>query len=272
MINIPIFTRSRNSRLPRQQANTALRNQLAGYIHDRGIWMDLDAFAESIRHFFDESQIHHSRLAWRDAIGECLGLDMTSPRDRDALWRQIATERGCNRKTRIQWSSEEIDPPVEELRIYFRSLRSNGRQPQLDDVIGPVRAGIARTLVYIRVFPPAKAGADVTDAKPESVKHCREQMRKHVHYRKRRNLNQHAVDSVRDEYRNTLWLEADTIGELKRQVENYPSDPMFATWMLFKFATFTDVHSSNKPKANPYKWIWDDSHPRYADIWSVHNG
>ncbi len=250
-----------------------VRKELADYLDARGIWMDLDTFAESIRYFFDESQGHHDRLAFRDAIAECLNLDMKKSGDRDTLWHLIANGRRVHRKERSKWKSEEIDPPLEHLLLYFPSMGTNRKPPSLDNGISRVQTGIARTLIYISVFPPAAKGGGGTDAEPESVKQCREKLRRHVRYRRHSDLNQHAIDGVRELYPTTLWLDAHKVGELRSLVESERLPQWAASFVLFKFATYADIPpDDNKVKNNPCKWLWDDSHPQHDAFWSVNNG
>jgi hypothetical protein len=63
---------------------------LVKYIYQYG--HDLNEFSARIRRFLFNGMTHFNRLAYRDAIAACLGLDMRREKDRDALWEQVVKE------------------------------------------------------------------------------------------------------------------------------------------------------------------------------------
>lgn len=259
-----------------ESRNARQRIGLGRYLEPRGL--DLDEFAAQVRDFFVSSQDHFGRLICRDAIAECLGLDMASEKDRDTLWRTIANDAGISRKVRGQWLTGELDPPIEAVKRYLPQLacpRVESKLLTLTDLAAPVRMGISRTLTYIRVFPP-NGPANVQSLERSSGKllECWAKLKRHVHYRTpkgkpRRNLNQHALDLVREEFRDALWLEPQAIAGVKRgvEVEQRDKHPLYWDLLMFKFATFEDISSTNVAKRNPYRWIWDNNHIRHNEIW-----
>lgn len=253
------------------RANVTIERYLSLYGFDES------AFSAKIRNFFVESRRHHQRLAYGKAMAACLGLDITNPRDRDALWWKVASEHALDRKMRIKWNTGEADPQLEELDIYFPRFCATHPSctiPASDDILAPVRLGIARTLTYIRVFPPEttpKEFSDATTVAPE-VEACWATLRRHVHYRRHRDLNQHALDSVGDKYGNRVCMDADAIGRWKLDIENGSSDSAVPTWFwpwaIFKYATTKQLTASNRTTvANPHRWIWNTRQAGQADLW-----
>jgi hypothetical protein len=271
------FTIGKKKLLNEVGTNTLANLTVETYLAKYGF--DTYAFPTKVRDFFVESRHHRQRLAYRDAIAACLGLDMTKPRDRDTLWWKVATEQGLDRKMRINWNTGHVDPQLEQLDTYFPGFydaHPNCKEPESGDILDPVRVGIARTLTYIRLFPPENPLCELPDAAliPTELTKCWDTLRRHVHYRRHRNLNQHALDSVRDPLPNRFWMENGAIGSLKLEIEGDPSDTVlpfwFWPWAIFKYATIKQLTTSNKTTvANPHRWIWNTRQNGRSDLWSV---
>jgi hypothetical protein len=241
------------------------RIELGKHLEPRGL--DLDEFAAQIRDYLDASQDHYDRLAYRNALAACLGLDMAREKDRDKLWKMVADRQGISRKVRGQWLTGEIDPPPDAIKRTLFQLACPGVESKLAaalDLAAPVRMGIARTLTYIQVLPPTEtANVDGLDKHaPADLRKCWAMLRRHVHYRTpsrkpRRDLNQHALDCVQDTFGPRFWLEPNDIGNVMREVERgrKGEHPWHWDFSIFKFATLADVFSTNRPKANPHLWL-----------------
>jgi hypothetical protein len=249
------------------------RIKLGKYLNERGL--GLDEFCTEVRNIFVDSLHHYDRLAYRDALAECLGLK--SEKDRDTLWKTIASPQGISRKVRIQWEIGELDPPPEVLKRHLLRIVCPGLQSKLTaflDLNAPVQMGIARTLVYIRVFPPYDKGFQ--SGHPKEVQTCWDDLRRHAHYRlpkkkPRRDLNQHALDYVREKFGERFWIGPDEVGRVMREYERdrRGEHPWYWEFSTFKFATFADIPSTNRPKANDLLWLWDDSCSRFNEIWGL---
>ncbi len=256
-----------------------LRVELGQYLEPRGL--DLDDFAAQIRDYFKSSLEHHDRLVYRNALAGCLNLDMAREKDRDTLWKTVAGQHEIARKVRGQWLTGEIDPPRELLKQSLLQLVCPGVESQLAalfDLAAPVRMGIARTLTYIQVFPSRESvNVDLLNKHASAeLRKCWAMLRRHVYYRTpakkpRRNLNQHALDCVREMFGTLFWIEPNKLGDVMQSVEadRTGEHPLFWHYFMFKFATFADIASTNRAKGNPYRWIWDDGHPRFNEIWGI---
>jgi hypothetical protein len=236
-------------------------------------------FSEKVREFFIESRRHYHRVAYRNAMAQCLGLDMTKPSDRDQLWWQVASAQGLDRKMRIHWHTGRVDPQLEHVETYlpqFYDGHPHCKEPAPGDILSPVRMGIARAVTYIRVFPPENPISSLPDADmiPKELQDCWDTLRRHVHYRRHRNLNQHALDTVRDVFRDRLWMEDDEIGRWKVTMEGDRSTPAlpfwFWPWAIFRYATLGNIQSSNKTTSkNPHRWIWNIRQNGQSDLWRL---
>lgn len=260
----------RKAKPPHRLAINAARAEIAFYLS--GLGLNANEFMTGVRVFYEGAQIHYYRLAFRDAIAACLGLDMAKREGRSELWERMAEERVISRKTAGRWYSGESDPPLDKLMIYFSTLRVDCQWPHVER-IEAVRTGIARTLTYIRVFPPQKPASKFNRNPDKVLTECWTMLRRHEYYwnEHRHDLNQDAVDQVGFNFNKALWIDADEIGEVKRQFEENPTqaDPWFWPCVIFKYATFADIPSTSKRKTNPDGWIWDPADLRYHDVWRI---
>jgi len=276
---------------------TEMEEAVTSYLSEYGIG-NRDVFADRVRTFFDESQRHYDRVALRNAVAKSWKLNMNKRSGRDKLCRRVATERGLDRKVRLQWESGEVDARLDEIKLCLYKIPDAGcKLPSFNDPIPPVRMGIARTLTYVRVLPPkvllhlpehvdmrAKS-LDVLRHLPEAgaipedeIVKCWKLLKDHEHFKSHKGeLNQHALDEVRDRFRksqfwNSLWIEPERVGDLKSEIETeaYPRLWLWP-WIVFKYSTLANIQSTNRPARNPHRWIWNARHPRHAELWRRSN-
>lgn len=252
---------------------TAAAMDIQPYLKGRGI--DITSFVRDVRNFYAEAQNHYSRLAFRDRIAACLGLDVSKSGTRRKPWELMAQELGTDRKTAGRWCSGEIDPSLQEIWKYFHRLHMPCQHPDMQR-LEPIRTGIARTLVFIRVFPPQTLHPvlDESEIKDKPIlDECWARLRSHPHYKneQRLRINQDALDLVWHDsvFRPHLWMELSEIGPTIRRLESKPwqVDPWFWPVVIFKYVTMTNLTSSSKKTTNPDRWIWDPEDPRYMDVW-----
>ena len=252
------------------------RVDLHQYVHCYG--HDLDTLSKQVRNFFVASQVHYNRLAYRDAIATCLGLDMRRPEHRDTLWDGAVEALNPRRADGDKWRTGQADIPLDDLRRYAAQLRLSRpdfEAPSLTDVLAPVRLGVTRTITYIRVMPSRGGKGSFPDAEdvPEDLEWCWKMLRRHVHYRNSKppDLNQHALDAVADHFKGRLWVEPHEIGRLKRGIENAVSEPALIFWfwpfVIFKHATLCRIESRNHKTTNPHGAIWNANQPGFVELW-----
>ena len=246
----------------------------------------LDTFADRVRICFVEAQCHHARIKYATAIATRTGLNMYVPSDRIALWEMLAREYVISRKEQARWASEGLDRPLNPVLTYANKVACTSPEvslPRIDDSTEMVQSGIARTLTFIRVFPPKLTAAPLDGAEHIVViKRCWEMLQDHPSYKCHKHwmLSQHALDLVQDdpEFRQHLWIDPTELGELKQWIEGNGNDvsarlrPMLFSWLMFKYSTFLRIQNNNYQGPNPHNWIWDDALPSHCKLWRWSNG
>lgn len=260
------------------QAGTtdAARVTLRGYVNDYGF--DLDSLAWDVRTFFFASRPHYKRLAYRDAIASCLGYDMNQEHDRTRLWNHVVNELNPKRRYGGPWRTGREDIPLDDLRSFAADLhlaRADFSCPLSDDLLPATKLAIARTITFIRLLPPrnGRTRHELPDAEhlPQTISLCWGILRKHPHYRKKKTLNQHALDSIEHEAKESMWLRPHDIGELKRRLEMGEPDPALIFWfwpfVIFKHATRCRIESRAHRINNPCSVLWNHRLDRFAELW-----
>jgi hypothetical protein len=194
---------------------------------------------------------------------------------------EIGEEGNPYRADGIKWKNGQEDMPLEQLRDYAAFCLSSGafQEPVQGGLIPVTRLAIARTLTYIRVFPPKsekKVRGELPDGVhiPEGIEGCWKELRRHPYYRNSNpaDLNQHALDSIAGRYGERLWIEPHQIGELKRAIETAPFDPSLTFWfwpfVLFKYATRCKIQSSNHNTINKYRSLWNPAQRGNPEVWA----
>ena len=254
------------------------RQALFGYCHSYGF--DLDRLSWQARDFFYASQVHHARLAYRDAIARCLGLNMQRPDERKLLWEQTVEALNPYRRYGVEWKTGQTDMPLDSVRAFAAHLRLSRADfiaPSFsDEQIPSLRLAIARTVTYLRVFPPRmENGLPDADVFPAELERCWKKLRRHPHYRNARppDLNQHALDSVADEFQNTLWIKPEEVGQLKRALESDFREQALIFWFwpfaIFKYATLCKIVSRNHNVTNPLSSLWNIQQDGVAELWGA---
>ena len=255
----------------------AAKSDLVRYLGYYGL--DLDEFSDRVRDCLKNGMTHHDRLAFCDAIAECLGRNLRLPKDRDAFWKEVVEGGNPDRGYGVQWKTGLEDMPLDELNAYaaFCLDDEKFKEPVLGGRTPITKLGIARSLVYIRVHPPKaeKRRGDLPDGNdlPEELEGCWKELRKHPHYRNSKppSLNQHALDSIADRYQK-LWIEPHEIGRLKNAIEADPYDPSLNFWfwpfVLFKYATRCKIISRNQNTLNIYKSLWNPTNRFAREVWA----
>ncbi len=240
----------------------------------------LEVLTEQVQDFFTASQVHYRRLDYMNAIAECLGLDLQRSEHRDTLWRAVVDALNVRRKDGIAWKLGQADMPLDDLRRYAAQLRLSRpdfKAPPLTDMLAPIRLGIARTITYIRVKPPrdGKSTFPDVDDMPGELAQCWKELRRHPCYRHSRppDLNQHALDTVADRFKDRLWLEPHKIGQLMLGIENAADDATMMFWYwpftIFKHATRCKIISRNRKIKNPHAEIWNRNQPGFSELWGI---
>jgi hypothetical protein len=277
------------------RASPNVQEAISEYLYEYGIH-NRDEFADRVRKTFDESLRHYDRVAFRNAIAECWSLNMDDPNSRDELYRRVARERGLDRKTGVKWKTGQVDPPPDELKLLLYEIAHRGlRLPTLDDPTAPLRMGVARTLTYVRVLPAQQLrdlrdsaeihaqGLNVLRRLPDAnsvpadrMVECWKMLKRHAHYRNHKGeLNQHALDQVRDDFGDCLWIGPEGVGDLKFKIDTATFETESRLWLwpwaIFKYSTTENTHSTNSGARNPYRWIWSAQYTRYAELWRRSN-
>jgi hypothetical protein len=259
-------------------------SEIFQYIESYG--HDAPVFLSRVRLFFADSQIHHYRQSYRDVLASSLGLDLSQQSRRDEFWYRMATDLATTRKTRGTWYTGQIDPPLEPtVQIASRHCVAGHDHllPTAQDLIASVRTAVARTVTYIRLFPPAKPDEAIPDfgSIPDGLKQCWKILRRHPRFRQQSgggDLNQHALDSICSACGADFVLAPHEIAPLKQRIEqgalartlDPAQNPWIWPWAIFKYATQANINTgSTTTPVNPHAWIWMDSHPRYGELWSV---
>jgi hypothetical protein len=268
-----------------EAARAAIQHYLGKYGHD------LADLAVRTRAMFAMCAKHHERLAYLEVISKCLGLDMANPKDRDELWGRMREDLNPSRTEAGGWSTGEIDPHPDALVDYIEALSFKGfdiKKPAAGNFVEPRRMSISRTLVYLRVLPPnmhidknnrsrLKELPDADQFPPE-LEECWMFLQRHPHYRNppspkkpRHELNQHALDLVRERFGTKLWIEPDDIGTVRSIFEPNlsPTAPLlwFFPYVIFKYATRCKIESPNQNQKNPLALIWNKDAPGHGRLW-----
>lgn len=265
--------RPRDEKKLREAASVGLRPYLEHY------GLQLPDFADRLRRVFLESQWHYARLTYQAAVATHHCQTLSTAAGRNELWTRIGAETGTARVIQKHWRDGVADPPAEPLFAYLAKLAVITRDfdlPAVTDAISAVQLGIARTLTFIRVFPPRNphVGPYETDNTMQDLLACWRMLRAHTHYRstKRTRLNQHALDLVYEHYSPPLAIPTEVLGELKKlddvneDGDIYPGT-LYWPWLIFKFATTLKYTTDNFDGPNPYAWIWDVTNPLHRRIW-----
>jgi hypothetical protein len=242
----------------------------------------LDSVVGDIRDFYAEAQRHYNRIAYQEAIAARLGRNPRSIEDMATLWHEVAKAMNVRDKLSGEWKSGLVDPNVDYAIDYWPTVCDYAASypPILsNDPLERVRTGIARTLMFIALYPPL---AEIEDrlpatAVPPEFRRCWQALREHPCFCKRKGqINQHALDSVREMLGPSHWIEPQAIGKMKQEMETLLWDtedtdhPYLLPWLLFKFATSADVRPIIRLKTNENAWLWHEHHPAHAALWRVY--
>lgn len=269
-----------------EEARAAIQHYVGKYGHN------LEDLSKRVREIFPLCQDHFDRLAYLNVITECLGIDINNPKQREDLWNKMREELNPRREYANGWSTGEYDPDLDYLIDYLELLVYNGKKvkkPVAVDLLESRRVAISRTLVYIRVLPPAwtidktNKGRvkDLPDAEhfPGELEECWMLLQRHPHYRNpkeppkkpRHELNQHALDQVRERYGNRIWIEPNDIGTVRSIFEPtlLPTAPFlwFFPYVVFKYSTRCKIVSRSHSSTNPFTYIWNKSAPGHDILW-----
>ena len=251
------------------QLENRLRVQIGRIVHEKG--HDLDDSNEFVRRFFFESQINFYRNSCVELCAWSLGEELANDRAKADFWQKIGKDMGIDRRTRGKWGTGQEDVPIPILLVYFAKLGVSCPTDVFSDATECIRYAIARTLTSIRVFPPRRPAMDLALDAQNHIKLNEpwRYLRRHPRYRNHGDLNQHAVDCVYRKFGPVVWVAASEVGAISRRIENEmeDTDPLYWPYAIFKLATLGRIESSNKPKENPFAWIWDNKHPLYATLW-----
>jgi hypothetical protein len=276
IINKEIRTPSRGR--ARRSSYTFVWQELGQKV-DEAKGIGLKFFMEEIRKFYDDSQEHHIRLAYQTAIADRLGLNLRSQTDIDKMWERVAKDQNVPYKESRQWKSGLEDPnTLYAIKYWFNICDYSDNHPQLilDDPIERMRLAISRTLMFIAVYPPKEDAKTclAADAVPTEFRECWQELKKHPHYcERKRQLNQHALDSVRELLGPSHWLEPHVIGKLKREMETLLlgsseiDHPYMLPWIIFKFTTSADIRPARRKKRNENSIIWNENHSSHSALW-----
>lgn len=167
------------------------------YLQHRGL--NRKDFSQQVRDFFDENtDYHYGRLLYRDYIAECRGFNMTKVDDQDRLWYEVEDVR--IRKFRLKWKTRGLDDiPIGKVERFSKSLRHAHRNAKWPTPIFYKKdmLAIARTLTYIRIFPPVESiyqkyldshSRLVLGPTPE-LSRCWNEIRSHPHWKKHQDIS-----------------------------------------------------------------------------------
>jgi hypothetical protein len=228
-------------------------------------------FLKDVMRFYEESPLHYLRATLRDWIAAYLRetkndkLDMNLEGDRRKVWEEVACFLNVDKSTRSRWLDGSIDPPLDKIHLYLSTSecpRPKSELTEFEDKAALVRMAVARTLTYVRVFPPGPSRARVPRETPELLNRCWRAIVRHPHYRrsKSQNLNQHCLDRIKDRFKDDIYVGESTLGALKARMEDSPTtaDTLFWPWVIFKALTLGK---------SPHNRIWNAKFSLYSAIW-----
>jgi hypothetical protein len=231
---------------------------------------------DDVRFFYEQSQMHCHRTCYQNAIAHRLGLDPDSVEGIANLWEEVA--KACNVRPTLsrQWVSGYADPDFKYAALYWPKLYDPLKPPVAvvpADPLAPLRMGIARSLTFIAVYPPSthKEKSLHAGAVAQPFRDCWSPLRRHPCYvGKKRQINQHALDSVKSILGHSHWVEPHTIGDMKRIIESGDDHPYALPWLIFKFATAADIRPIIRRKQNEHRDLWDENNTAYHHLWRTH--
>jgi hypothetical protein len=112
---------------------------------------------------------------------------------------------------------------------------------------------------------------------PAELEACWYELKKHPYYRKKGDLNQHALDLVHDVFGDQLWFKPDNVVSLRKDIVNaatrQDTDLEQLPWawpsFIFYYATTENGPIDNHPAPNSHRWHWQPQHHLFKIIWGI---
>ena len=237
----------------------------------------LRAFIADIRCYYVQAQVHGVRLAYQEVIATRFLRMSPQYIDSTTVWNKVADARNVRPKLGQQWKSGLTDADIDEARRYWLTICDEADLPKTVDPgdLANARIGIARTLMFIAVYPPkercrprrrhARRIPRILEAAPAAPVLPAEET---------------SSQSARPGFDQTIltpayWIQPAFI-EVYQEGDGYAAcdggetgEPYLLPWLILKFVTTADIRPIVRKKRNENIWMWDDDFPVYKALWRV---
>ena len=186
--------------------------------------------------------------------------------DRRNAWEIVGTSIPVSRSTWSKWQNERTEIEIGSVLHFITASDFPVRTIPLVSTTKVVREAIARTLTYIRIYPPHPElmPTEERDSTPDVA--CWSWLNEELGslkppFRRPSQLPSILLSSAEKLYPNLSFKIEDVPGLDARMSFPKAGDAMiswFGAWTVFRVAT------------NEYFWLWQRGKPRYEKVWCGH--
>jgi hypothetical protein len=247
-------------KLIREQARMEVTDHLVrrGIVPKESCTIDKDVseFATGVRGCFNESIHNCYRETVLQAIGEAFG---TGDEDLlDLIGKAIPTGA-----SNVNGWKDGTTPFLYDMQfLLFAACDFPISAIPFPDAARVIRRAIARTLMYVRAYPPDPQFVDAGRGFTEREAECWRFVRSSRLFRDRKPLDRRILDEVESRFPD-LILKSGDLYTLKDVMDNRKFGHSMMIWLDY----WSIFIYSTRYKDKIY-WLWDRAHPQYPKIWS----